>query len=487
MKIIKNSIPSTISIFVLLTLSPISWLLISSYNNLDSFGLSYFSFGFLFNTIIQTVALIFIFKLFQNNFKKLLYFFTALLIVINFRYNIISIIGLSLNIKIVLTLVYLAISILSIFHAKGLRFASLFSALLILFALINIQQESKRNAEAFQSHSLNDIKITSSRNIYFIGLDSLISDEQYSSIYKTPSPWHSLFLDLGFREVTNTITGEITGTRAFYLDLLSMESQSNANLRGIKRIITTQEFLSQPLASYGLLRSNNYKIQFMFHNPYLGNGNNPYFDFSYPTSAEQITLCPFLNPRVGFYLCYPKFVNFIEHQLSRNQTHKNVATNSKDPNIDIMMPILLNRIELISKDSSPWISFTHLWEPGHTAPGYRQNDNTQRIAFQDVYNTRAKEAVKDAAKIIAQIKKYDANPIIIISGDHGPQLSQGWETEPSIRALFTEQERLIDTQRVGMYIYPQDFCQSKIKDGYRTPNLIRDIFQCLSNSKKQTQ
>jgi hypothetical protein len=484
MKIKNKEFSSVIYTFSFLTLSPIFWLLISSYNNLDAFGFLYFLFGFLLNTSIQAILLIIIYRIFKGKFKNLLYIFTALLVAVNFRYNVIPVIAISNSIKIVIILIYLSITTLSVFHPRGLRFASVFSALLVFLALINIQQENKRNTTALQSYSLAESKIISPRNIYFIGLDSLISEEQYSAIYKSPSPWHSFFLNFGFREITNTMTGGATGTRAFYLDLLSMQSHATANQKGT---IATQEFLNQPLDSYDLLKKNNYKIQFVFHNPYLGSGDNPYFDFNYPTKKEKITLCPFLHPHVGFYLCNLKFVNFIETQLSPNQTSKKVATNSKDPSIDIMMPILLNRIELISKDSSPWISFTHLWEPGHTLPDYRQNDESQKITFQEIYKARAKEAVKDAAKIIAQIKKYDANPIIIISGDHGPQLSQGWETEPSIRALFTEQERLIDTQGVGMYIYPQDFCQSKIKDGYRTPNLIRDIFQCLSNSKEQTQ
>jgi hypothetical protein len=482
MNIKKNEFSSTVFTFTFLTLSPILWLLISSYNDLDLFGLLYFLFGFLFNTFIQVMALFFIFYFLKN--KKTLYFFAALLIAINFRYNIISVIDFSLDMKIIAIIIYFAIASLAIFHPNGLKFASLFSVLLVLLSLVNIQQENNRNEAAFKNYLSHEKSAITPRNIYFIGLDSLVSDEQYSSIYKTPSPWHSLLLDLGFRNVTNAMTAGATGTRAYYLDLLSMQSQTNANQ---KSVITTHEFLNQPLASYGLLKGNDYKIQFMFHNPYLGNGNNRYFDFSYPTNKDKRTLCPFLHAYVGFYLCYPKFVTYIENQLSQNKTQKNVEINSKDPSIDAMIPILLKRIELISKDPTPWISFTHIWEPGHTVTDYRHNNESHRIAFQEIYKARAKEAVKDAAKIIAQIKKYDANPIIIISGDHGPQLSQGWETEPSIRALFTEQERLIDTQGVGMYIYPQDFCQSKIKDGYRTPNLIRDIFQCLSNSKEQTQ
>lgn len=388
---------------------------------------------------------------------------------INFKFNVINLIISSNEKKIFLMIAYSMVILLSLNRRSGLNFAILFSLIIIAQPILNNATKSELKINYEYNFSLSNIE---KRNIYFIGLDALPSEDYYQKHFEEQPFWKNKFENIGFRKINNASTGGAISTRQFYINLFS--------LKKIEYSLNNLDILNRPLQLHSLIKSLNYRSQFMFHNYLLGSGKNNFFNYNYPVDEKDSNLCPFATPTVGFYLCQEKVSVFFYTLLQgKFPTISNLKSN-KDPSINEMMPILLNRIKISATDSVPWVSIFHLWEPGHTSPDYRHNNLRKKSEFQKFFREKSMEATQDALKIIAQIEKYDPNAIIIISGDHGPHLSQGWDYDPFIKNIFSEEERFTDIQGIGLYIYPSDFCSNKIHDGYNSTKLFNDIFKCLN-------
>lgn len=472
-----------LKIFFLLVMGPAFWLLISCYSELSSFGFAYFLFGFLFNTLFQCLVLYFVIVFIFYRFRWLVIPVLLLLVVVNFRFNVICLVSLSFNQKLLITIFFSLIVFCSFFFESGLKFAAFFSLFFVAQSLFNLSQV-KGNPQAEDIRKPLQLKEKQNyvhRNIYFLGLDSLPGDRYYERNFDERAVWSNLFIGEGFRKINNAFTGGATSTRNFYLNLFSFSDQGH--------YFQSRNLLNRPLRLYDLMKAEGYRSQFMFHSYWLGSGKNEYFDYNYPTNELSDTACPFLTPYVGFYLCHEKVARFIEGIYRWNSEGKEFSGSSivatpVDLSIKNMMPVLMDRIKVAASDSVPWVSVFHLWEPGHTTTDYRHNIDTKKNEFKKIFRHRAINATNDAMKIISEIKKVDPNAVIIISGDHGPRLTEGWELDSSIRMLFSVSERLEDTQGIGFFIYPKDFCEDKIKDGYLSYFLFKDVFDCLSGRSK---
>lgn len=479
----KNFIFFKLVVFFLLVMTPAMWLLVSCYSEMNYFGLLYFFFGFLFNTLVQCFILYLFFRFVPFSFRWIFVPIVLFLVVINFRYNVICLISLDFNRKLMITAFFSLIAFFSLFFDSGLKFAGFFSLFFLVQSIFNLSPMNvDSSAGKFRkAQQLIENKNYVSRNIYFLGLDSLPGDKFYEKNFGETAVWSNAFERDGFRKVNNAFTGGATSTRNFYLNLFSFSDQGH--------YFQSRNLLNRPLKLYDSLKKEGYRSQFMFHSYWLGSGKNDFFDFNYPTNELSDTACPFLTPYIGFYLCHEKVVRFVERVYKWNYRNKEFLNSEMDAtpvdvSIQNMMPVLMGRVRVAASDKVPWVSIFHLWEPGHTTTDYRHNNDTKRNEFKNFFRNRARKATDDAMYIVAEIKKVDPSSIIIISGDHGPRLSEGWELDSSIKNLFSNSERLEDTQGVGLFVYPEDFCRDKIKDGYVSHYLFRDIFECLNDRKK---
>jgi hypothetical protein len=371
----------------------------------------------------------------------------------------------------------IAISMAAVFLKSGLKFSFVFSLILVFQALasqIFFSKDIETNQANLQSEGIG--KPRYHRNIYLLGLDSMPGNDSYEKYFHASPPWEAEFERQEFRRIDNAHTGGGTSTSESYLNLMSLRA-----VDGNKKLLASvdREVLNRPLEIYQLVRKNGYKIQFMFHSPHLGVGSNQFLDYRYPLDGKSFLLCPFINPSLGFYLCNGKVTNTIERLLNGEIPSIEQLQDINDPSISAMMPVLLKRIEQITKDTSPWISITHLWEPGHTLGDYRHHDTKSQEDFRILFQRRSERAARDAQTVIEAIKKNDKNPVIIIYADHGPNLSRGWENEAKVRALFSAQEVLDDRQGIGFYVYPKIFCTERLKEGYLLPPLVADVFSCM--------
>lgn len=474
----EENFKRALKVFSLLTLAPVIWLLISCYTELNFYSLVYFIFGFSINTFIELFFILAINRFFIGVYRFFLFSFILILLVLNFRYNVICLISFDFSAKILIIFFFFFVSFVSFVFKSGLRFALLFSFFLVCQSAISLFKNSSDAApDNYAGISLSkENGAIVKRNVYFIGLDSLPDVGYYRKYFNDDPFWFDLFGKNGFRGIYDARTGGASTTRNFYLNIFSFSDQQH--------YLQSRDLLSRPSKFYYLLQNEGYKSQFMFHSYWLGSGKNKFFNYNYPTNEISDTTCPFLTPNVGYYLCQKKvvqFVDFIRSRIAGEEVNLDQSSDTTpvDVAIERMIPILMSRIKIAATDNVPWVSVFHLWEPGHTTSDYRHDNEIKRREFKFDFHNRARNAAKDALNIVAEIKKYDRNPIIIISGDHGPRLSEGWEVDQSIRDLFSFEERIEDTQGIGLFVYPNDFCKNKIKDGYVSYLLFNDVFDCM--------
>ena len=345
---------------------------------------------------------------------------------------------------------------------SGFLFVKVFSVALLIQAVwttpsdrIQPSANVEEAVRAFSSAALEK------RDVYLLGFDSLVDRRGFSRYFESEAPWDQYLSSEGFRTVDGVQSpGE--NTKATYTRILDLSETPNHH----RSIYTT------PYAVFELAKSLHYRTQFLFHNNHFGRGVSPYWDYHYPSSS--IGVCPFVPRTFGLYLCRDVIEESVERVLQIDDDLMTFASELKD------------RIRVAGSDDDRWLTIAHTWTPNHTDDDYRHSDKTARDAFRADYRAGAARAVGYMRQFITTIKKHDPAAVIVVFGDHGPWLSRGWEVDTDVKALFTEHEMQSDRRDVTFYVYPDDFCRGTIGDGYQMHTVVRDAFDCLAKSEKDS-
>ena len=438
----------------------------------------------MFNTAIQAIVISRLETSQISSISFLAGLLTIFLVALNFRLNALPIFQVTKQFKILLLIVSALLPGACLLMHQGTKFALIFASILLAQpALVQLYKiTSTKDPQLLTTRVKSTPK--SHRNVYLLGLDSMPGSSYYSKHFNSPPPWGEMLSHEGFRTISDAYSSQAATFETYYSMMSLNKTDKNATTEVVLPRFPKQTFLNTPLPIYQKVDNEGYKIQFMFHSPYFGVGKDQYLDYYYPDKTNSEFFCPFSFETLGFYLCNINFLYVLDRQMNKGQLDHDKNSHCHDYSIARMLPVLYDRIRSIASDHAPWLSITHLWEPGHTSGNYRDYDPNEHTSFLNTFQTRSKDAAVDAQKIVTLIKTVDKrDPIIIIYGDHGPYLSRNWEVDEKVRARFNENELFQDRHGVGLYVYPMNFCESKIKNQYQLTNIITDIFDCLENER----
>ena len=194
-----------LKIFIFLSMAPVVWLLILCWDELNLSSVNYLFFGVLFNSLIQCGFVFLFHKIFKGlSFSHLFsLFILVFLSVLNFRFNVLILISADYAHKIVFFILFLFLSFVSLFFNSGYKFSVLFCSFLIfqaaIFGLKSHHEVLSDSVESISNNYKNDLE--NGRNIYFIGLDSLPSEEYYSKKFHSDPVWVELLKSNNFRQI----------------------------------------------------------------------------------------------------------------------------------------------------------------------------------------------------------------------------------------------------------------------------------------------
>ena len=470
-------------IFIIFTALPIFWIFITSYQDFTGYSTLYLALGLMFNTAIQAIVISRLETSQIPSISLLAGVLSVFLIALNFRFNALPVFHIAKNFKIILLILSALLPAACLLMRRGTKFALIFACILLAQALA-VQWYKK----AFATNSqLLTTRVKSTpkthRNIYLLGLDSMPGSSYYSKHFNSSPPWSDMLRHEGFRTISDAYSSQAATFETYYSMMSLNKTDKNATTEVVLQSFFKQSFLNSLLPIYQKVDSEGYKIQFMFHSPYFGVGKHQNLDYYYPDKKNSEFFCPFSLETLGFYLCNIDFLYMLDRQINKGPLDNNKNSSLHGYSIARMLPTVYDRIRLIASDQTPWLSITHLWEPGHTLGEYLDYDPHEHASFQQTFQIRSEDAAQDAQKIITLIKSVDKHdPIIIIYGDHGPYLSRNWEVDAKVRERFNDNELFQDRHGVGLYVYPINFCENKIKNQYQLTNIISDVFDCIENN-----
>jgi hypothetical protein len=286
-------------------------------------------------------------------------------------------------------------------------------------------QKINRN-EQLESLSI-DNKNKNERNIFFIGIDGMISSEMYKYVFNTKSEAISKLDSLNFKILNFTSAGEST-------------LETYAKLFTYKKVLHPRVYLQSINSKTSKFnyesRLTGYKKQFIFFSNYFGGNPNEIFDSYYPNQISGLNFTNFIDDRWGWYS-----VRAIK-LLIKNE--------KKEFNYFNQMDNIKKRINELNTQKEKWICIAHLWYPGHTNGNYSVLDSTQFKNYKNYYKQSQGNLSNFFESITKNILMKDPKAIIVFWGDHGAYFFKGAESID--RKLFIK-----DKTNVTLAVYPKNY------------------------------
>lgn len=349
-------------------------------------------------------------------------------------------------------IILLILNALFLINSKKVSF--FFTSLLLInsFLFSSYYIENKKISKSNYSFKSSQPK----RNIYFIGLDAVISSDFYLKYFS-----HKKYITKTFQALeyfTKDITSPGSTTLETYSKLVSYKEDVNPRLY---KFIFSNDNSQFYIDSKRL----GYKIQFIYNSEYFGIDPNNIYDLFYPKKNTLFNFCTYVDDRWGCYFC---------------KIYNHFLQNSQGSSLLAKVNLFKKYNEHIFQDSCKWFSIIHIWYPGHTQLNYdpkNENDYKEYIK----YYIGCQEELKN---IITEISNYilshDNDPIIIFMGDHGSWLFKYSKPNDIIGNLSLSDSILYeDKRKVLISIYPYSFGNqilNKMSDK-NSSNLFRFILE----------
>jgi hypothetical protein len=358
----------------------------------------------------------------------------------------------SRNKNLVYLLVFLCIYIL-INYIKKIKIILFFFTILLLSTLIKSYLINNFNYEDYSSdkiHVRNDIKIKS--NIFFIGIDGMMSTSMYNKYFFTQSPASKILDSLGFSRYDVISPGQ--STLETYAKLFSYKNSVHPRV--------SHKIINSNTSSFFIeTKKMGFKKQFNFISNYFGGDPNNIFDSYYPKIDKPFSFVLYTDERWGWYVAY-----IIKKIL-----------NSNDNNNISQIEMICNQIQSIDIKKNNWVSISHLWLPGHTIGSYNFTAPSDFEKYKIYYNNSQLTLSFFFKRITNLILKKDKRAIIVFYGDHGAYLLKGAINGTTMNGLkITDDLLLYDKKHVQLAVYPSNYLNTTdIKKIMLNPELLFKI------------
>jgi hypothetical protein len=309
------------------------------------------------------------------------------------------------------------------------------------------------------------LRVKSSRNVYFIGNESLGSPKAFREVYGVDQLPHVDWLKAhGFRVLDHAYSADYATTRSWSRILGFGNEISEDDIRhkvGFNAKNTT----------FGVFSRSGYRTQFIYKDKYFGFHKHS-ADFVFPDAG--FGQCAFLPMRYFYFICDKRVVRWINR-------HVYGAT-------PISPAVVKQRISLAAADTRPWLTVYHHAYPFHSA--YDTYDMPAVQAFKArVIGALPEVRRQNFETIIAHIIATDPSAVIVTFGDHG---AGAWSSRFSHVDLsapdqhLTRSQALEDRFGVLLAVYPANFCTQRIFEGSSTLNLAYSVVKCLNGDDNPT-
>ena len=338
---------------------------------------------------------------------------------------------------------YVAIAIFPVFCYSYYRVSVLhirkMSALVCCLFIVSIFSHSNPsffdNSEEFKPYS--QLKMERRPNIHVIMFDSLTTSAYTREFLEIENPASQFLATLD-----NTI---FAGNRGFVEAVTTRKSWSTLFHLGTSSAQSVGVFsgaIASPLTT--LLNSNDYMIQTGFSTKYLGYAKGEHVDEyyydnrdwrSFKTAACEQKLLGYCSKFSGMLF---QFINSLFPP----------AKELLDDSITWEDFVLKKIKESEQRINSPVFSAFHIYAPGHWFAGTSMNEKNFE-KFREFYLSGSMRVFETLQKI-EDIRKDYPRSIFIISGDHGPFISSGYDKVENKRFLT------LDSRHVSLALINED-------------------------------
>ncbi len=346
----------------------------------------------------------------------------------------------------------------------------LFSSILVVMSIYNYASKRVGMASAELSTSSTTAAFQSKPNFYAISFESLVSPHALKRFYDASDMAHfDALKQRGFRVLDGAYSaGSAT------IGSLSQVLEYQENLKTSEQM---RAVFGSRNTTYRIFRENGYQVNFMYANNYLGS-NRGGADYFFP--AKSFSTCHFLSDSYLYFACHKDFANWINQQLFGESSYISV---------DQHLSLIKQRVDAIIGSDDPGFIFTHVNFPGHTRLDHDYRDAKAIASFADQTRESIPQIKSHFEDVFDYIIGNDPNAVILVSGDHGAWISRGLTsaTAEDTDSPFSLEDMVLDRHGVAMAIYPENFCEERIREGTSTLLLMRNIFACLSGETEMTR
>jgi hypothetical protein len=305
-------------------------------------------------------------------------------------------------------------------------------------------------------------RVSSARNVYLIGNESLPSPRAYRELYSVRELPHVDFLrDRGFRVLDQAYSADYSTLKS-YARVLDF----NRPLTG-REVWRRTPFRSMN-STFSTFDNGGYRIQFLYRVTYFGLDPR-LVDYAYP--EKSFAHCEFAPPTFFYILCR----DFVHRNLNRILF-----------GVDFHTGVALERIRAAARSEDRWVTIYHHNYPFHSQPTHSYDDAAKLSSFRNEIRASTRQILSQGMQsIVSTIQEEDPGAVIVLFGDHGAVSSRGADLDAP-RAPLTASEIFQDRFGVMVAVYPRDFCSNRIFEGSTTTHLIDSVIDCLNGDDSPT-
>ncbi|HEX5776644.1 MAG TPA: hypothetical protein VFX95_08195, partial [Caulobacteraceae bacterium] len=308
------------------------------------------------------------------------------------------------------------------------------------------------------------VALTSTRNVYLIGAESLPSAKGYRELYGVESLPHEDYLRAnGFRVLDSAYSADDTTLKTY-----SRMFEFGREITGDD--VTRRSVFRTRNATFATFSKAGYRLQFIYKDTYFGL-DEALVDHAFPKSAFYA--CASVPENFFYFLCRAEVVRTINRKVFGSAQ-------------ELTPQLVAQRIHVAASSGEPWFTFYHHPFPLHSPNNHTYEDSKAVEAFREQVRQAVPRIRKETFETpIAAILKEDPGAVIVAMGDHGAALTRGARLdEPN--DTFTKDEIVEDRYGVMVAVYPKDFCANRIFEGSTTLFLIESVARCLNGDDSPT-
>jgi hypothetical protein len=354
----------------------------------------------------------------------------------------------------------------------------IFAGIMLVMSLAQYGYARATLLAAAAPEGTESLPVNSKRNVYIIGMESLQSPAAYRDNYGIADAVYVKALrDLGFRVLDRAYSAERSTLRTwatvFEFKRCVRQCPGGGSDLGAREVFVRDN------STFRSFRDSHYKIQFLYKNHSQFSVDPKKVNYYYP--GPGFDACDELGRAYFYGLCSKPIVKAINERVFGDK-----KLGWKD-----QITLLEKRADFAVSSKEPWLTWTHIKFPQHTAGSYQYPDPSYYEEFKrwtrDAMPTIADNMQKTAGYIVAR----DPNAVVVVMGDHGTHLFRREDDmlrqELAAGTSPIPLETILETEHgVTLAIYPADFCANRLGERVSTRFLFENIIACLNGNDSPT-